>query len=161
MCWYSHRWLEQEPRRASAPTDTDDLRIADSDRDRAIAQLSKHAGDGRLTLDEFEARVEDVYAARTHADLRPVFEGLPKYEVTPPATRARPHFDGAEVLRPVAMVAVLVWASIALGAWVLWIGLWLVVPRLVWGRGSRHGHRRRTDFRNTPGRLRGEDLTNV
>ena len=81
MCWnrYGQRW-EREPERTPEPANTDDLRIADSDRERAVAQLSKHAGDGRLTLDEFEARVADVYTAKTNADLRPVFRGLPSYD---------------------------------------------------------------------------------
>ena len=142
MCWNSHRWrFEQEPQGASEPAKTDDLRIADSDRDGAVAQLSKHAGDGRLTLDEFEARVEEVYAARTYADLRSVFVGLPRYDVMPPAPRTRRHLDAQAILRPVVLLALFVWATIALGTWVLWIGLWFVVPRLLWGRG-RHGHAR-------------------
>jgi hypothetical protein len=161
MCWYSHRSrFEHEPQWASEPADTEDLRIADSDRDRAIAQLSKHAGAGRLTLDEFEARAEAVYAAKTYADLRPVFVGLPKHDVTPPVPRPRQRLDARGILRPVAMLALFAWAVIALGAWVLWIGLWLVVPRLVWGRGRRV-HPRRTDIRDTSGRLRDERLTHV
>jgi hypothetical protein len=161
MCWYSYRWrYEQEPQWASEPANTEHLRIADSDRDRAIGQLSKHAGDGRLTFDEFEARVEEVYAARTYADLRSVFVGLPGYDVRPPAPRTRRHLHAQDILRPVAMLALLVWAAIALGSWVLWIGLWFVVPRLLWGRG-RHGHARRPDYRDTSSRSRDEALTNV
>jgi hypothetical protein len=161
MCWNTHRSrFEHEPQWASEPAHTGDLRIADTDRERAIAQLSKHAGDGRLTLEEFEARVEEVYAARTYADLGHVFVGLPRYDLAPPVPRRRRPVDAPAILRPVVMLAVLLGAAIAFGAWVLWIGLWFVVPRLMWGRG-RHGHVRRTDYLDTSGRARDEELTNV
>jgi hypothetical protein len=139
---------------------TDDLRIADSDRERAIAQLTKHAGDGRLTLEEFEARVGDVYAARTNADLRPVFRGLPSYDAPPVRRRRshnRDHLAVEEILRPVVMLALLVLAAVAFGAWVLFIGLWFVLPRLLWGRQRRF---RRVDH-DSPGRTHEEELTTV
>jgi DUF1707 SHOCT-like domain len=162
MCWHSYGWRwEREPERTSEPAKTDDLRIADSDRERAIAQLSKHAGDGRLTLEEFEARVAEVYTARTNADLRPVFRGLPSYDdaVSVRRTRSltRPRIDVEEIVRPLVMLALLVWAAIAFGAWVLLIGLW-VLPRL--GRG-RHRRLHHVEYERPPDRTRDDELTTV
>jgi len=140
---------------------TDDLRIADSDRERAIAQLSRHAGDGRLTLEEFEARVAEVYAARTNADLRPVFRDLPSYDDAPPRrsrSHTRPRIDLEAIMRPLVMLALVVWAASAFGAWVLWIGLWVVLPRLGPGRRRRvHG----VEYDRRPGGTRDEELTTV
>ena len=153
MCWHSHGWRwEQEPERTAKPTNSDDLRIADADRERAVAQLSKHAGDGRLTLDEFEERVGEVYAARTNGDLRPVFRGLPPYAGAAPT---RPRLDVEHVVRPLVMVALFALAVFTFGTWVLWIGLWFIVPRLLWG-GGRHGRPHRVEHDR-----RDEELTSV
>lgn len=163
MCWQSYgRRSEREPVRTSEPANIDDLRIADSDRERAIAQLSKHARDGRLTLEEFEERVAEVYTARTNADLRPVFRGLPSYDHVPPArrgrSRTRPRFDVEEIVRPLVMLALLVWAAVAFGAWVLWIGFWVLLPRLVWGR---HRRLHRAEYELPPAGTRDDELTIV
>jgi len=150
MCWHSHGWQwDREPEQTVRPANADNLRIADADRERAVAQLSKHAGDGRLTLDEFEERVGEVYAARTNGDLRPVFRGLPSNEG---ATRS--HRNAEHIVRPLVMLTLLVWAAFAIGPWVL-IGLWFVVPRLFWGGRHHRPHRSHYD------RTRDEELTTV
>jgi Domain of unknown function (DUF1707) len=59
------------------------LRAADSDREQVIEQLREHCAAGRLTLDEFEARLEEVWAARTYRDLHWVSRELPRLERRP------------------------------------------------------------------------------
>ena len=54
------------------------LRAADSDRDRVAEVLRQAAGDGRLTLDELDERLGQVYAARTYAELELLTRDLPK-----------------------------------------------------------------------------------
>jgi class 3 adenylate cyclase len=54
-----------------------DVRIGDDDRQRVIDELSRHTGQGRLTLDEFAELAGRVYAARTRRDLDDVLAGLP------------------------------------------------------------------------------------
>jgi class 3 adenylate cyclase len=62
-----------------------DVRIGDDDRQRVIDALSRHTGQGRLTLDEFAELAGRVYAARTRRDLDQVFAGLPdEVDVRPP-----------------------------------------------------------------------------
>jgi hypothetical protein len=163
MCWRSYEWRwEREPERASELAKTDHVRIADSDREQAISQLSKHAGDGRLTLEEFEARVAEVYAAKTYAELRRVFRDLPSNnELQPvrwPRSHTRRHVDVEKVMIPLLVLAFLGFLAATGHAWVLLIGLWVFLPRWGWGRSRRMHHRERD---HTSDHMRDEDLTTV
>ncbi|MEV7430696.1 DUF1707 domain-containing protein [Nocardioides sp. NPDC092400] len=62
------------------------LRIGDAERDRAAADLAEHYAEGRLTAEEHAERLDRVWAARTRADLGPVFRDLP---AAPPAAPLR------------------------------------------------------------------------
>jgi hypothetical protein len=53
------------------------LRASHQDRDRVIEALRVAAGDGRLTLDELDERIELAMAARTYAELVPITADLP------------------------------------------------------------------------------------
>jgi uncharacterized protein DUF1707 len=55
----------------------DHLRIGDAERERAAAALGEHYVQGRLTADEHGERLDRIWAARTRADLQPVFGDLP------------------------------------------------------------------------------------
>src|SRR4051794_16446030 len=46
-------------------------------RERAIRDLNRHCGDGRLTLDELEERIEEVHAATTDEEIRHALRELP------------------------------------------------------------------------------------
>jgi len=53
------------------------MRVADADRERALAQLREHAASGRLRLDELDDRSGRVLAARTRAELDAALADLP------------------------------------------------------------------------------------
>jgi hypothetical protein len=53
------------------------LRIGDADRERAQALLADHYAAGRLDKDEYDQRLDQIWGARTHAELMPVFRDLP------------------------------------------------------------------------------------
>ena len=53
------------------------LRIGDADRERAQAILGDHYAAGRLDKDEYDLRLDQIWAARTRAELAPVFRDLP------------------------------------------------------------------------------------
>jgi hypothetical protein len=53
------------------------LRASDAEREQVIGALKAAFVDGRLTGDELDARVDQVYAARTHGDLASVVADLP------------------------------------------------------------------------------------
>jgi Domain of unknown function (DUF1707) len=54
-----------------------DLRASDADRERVANVLREAAGDGRLTMDELDERLDAVYAAKTYAELEPITRDLP------------------------------------------------------------------------------------
>ena len=58
-------------------SDQPDLRLSDAERTEAMDALSEHVRTGRLDIDEFGLRSAKVAAARTRADLVPLFADLP------------------------------------------------------------------------------------
>jgi hypothetical protein len=54
-----------------------DLRIGDADREAAAASLREHYAVGRLTLDEFNQRLDAVFHATTQSQLRQITRDLP------------------------------------------------------------------------------------
>src|SRR5215207_5971474 len=70
------------------------LRVSDADREATVARLREAAGEGRLTVDELDERVELAYAARTEADLLALGADLPAPAPgTPAVSRAGPERD--------------------------------------------------------------------
>jgi hypothetical protein len=72
------------------PPDASQMRVADTDRDRAADLLRTAAAEGRITFDELDERVSQAYAAKTFADLQAITRDLPGPGVTPPAPAAPP-----------------------------------------------------------------------
>jgi Domain of unknown function (DUF1707) len=54
-----------------------DLRIGDAEREAAATELREHYAQGRLTLEEFNQRLETVFKAATRRDLNSVTSDLP------------------------------------------------------------------------------------
>jgi Domain of unknown function (DUF1707)/Cell wall-active antibiotics response 4TMS YvqF len=61
-----------------AVPDRGNLRASDSDRERVADILRQAAGDGRLTMEELDERLDSVYAAKTYAELEPITRDLPE-----------------------------------------------------------------------------------
>ncbi len=59
------------------PTDGGSWRITDSDREAAVQALGEHYATGRLDKAEYVERSELAWAARTSADVTPLFIDLP------------------------------------------------------------------------------------
>lgn len=55
----------------------DGMRAADADRERVAAALREEMAVGRLTMEEFEERISNVYAAKTWDELRAQTSDLP------------------------------------------------------------------------------------
>jgi hypothetical protein len=64
------------------------LRASDADREQVADRLRTAAGEGRLTVDELDERLQLAYAARTWAALEPLLSDLPEEHA--PYTPARP-----------------------------------------------------------------------
>lgn len=60
-----------------------ELRISDADRDRAIQRLNDAVTEGRLTMPEFEQRMDGVLAARTASEVAPHLADLPAVPAGP------------------------------------------------------------------------------
>jgi hypothetical protein len=54
-----------------------ELRASHEDRDRTVEQLRIAAGDGRLTVEELDERLERALTARTHSELEVLVRDLP------------------------------------------------------------------------------------
>ena len=143
------------------------LRVSDSDRDRAIAELSEHFQAGRITADELEERIGRALQARTAGDLAELFTDLPRKpapmggpapRVTPgtapalPPASAPPVRSGGVPVIPLVVVAVLVLGGFITGhsivaALVPVLIVLFVIRRIVDGghREHRDRHRHRDD----------------
>ena len=81
------------------------LRIGDREREATAAELREHYAQGRLTLGEFNQRIDAVFAAKTQRDLTRITSDLPHvqpYDVPLPSAqvaRSRPPGTGSG-LRP-------------------------------------------------------------
>ena len=64
-----------------------EMRASDADRDRVIDVLRVAVGEGRLTSDEFEERMQAVLSTRTFGELASFTADLPPVSGPPPARR--------------------------------------------------------------------------
>jgi uncharacterized membrane protein YccC len=106
----------------SQADNTPDLLVSDADRARAEGDLREHYEAGRLTLEEFQQRLDEVHAARTSSQLEYALRQLPPARlptVSPRDTRWR---SLALQYALVNGVAVLVWAVSGGGSfWPKWV----------------------------------------
>ena len=77
------------------------MRASDADRERVANVLREAAGDGRLTMDELDERLDAVYAAKTYAELEPITHDLPgagtsRAPAPAPSAAADPNRFGGE-----------------------------------------------------------------
>ena len=71
-----------------------DMRMSNADRERIVARLSQAVSEGRLTLDEFEERVDGVLQVRTYGEIDQFVADLPSAGPTPAApVVARDHSE--------------------------------------------------------------------
>ncbi|MEV0106165.1 DUF1707 domain-containing protein [Nocardia sp. NPDC050799] len=135
---------------------TTGTRASDAERDRIVRELSRHLGDGRIDLAEYDQRVAQVYRTTTRAELTDVLADLP----TPAPARAaapRSRFPiwqriEATAWLTVSVLVLVIWGAISLGVgevtyfWPLWvIGPWgaVLAVRAATGIESGHRHRRK------------------
>lgn len=86
-----------------------DLLVSDADRAGVISELRGHYETGRLTLEEFQQRLDEAHGARTNSQLQNVLRQLPPAKlpsVNPRDTRWR---SLALQYALVNIVAILIW----------------------------------------------------
>ena len=114
--------------RETTDVPADDVRASDAERERTISHLRTHAGEGRLSVEELDARIEQAYAAKTRRDLAALTADLPRPRRPRPDARA----EFREHLRTylgVMALLVVIWALTGMGYF------WPVWPALGWGIG--------------------------
>lgn len=117
------------------------LRIGDAEREQAAAALGEHFAAGRLSAEEHGDRLDRVWAARTRADLAPVFGDLPGSGSTANrvARAGRGYWNGGSGFPPplLLVLGVLITLSVLthLPLVLLGLGVWVFVA-------SRRRHRR-------------------
>ena len=88
------------------------LRIGDAERETAAHELGEHYAMGRITTEEHSERLEQIWSARTAADLAPAFADLPRPpRAEPVAPSRRREWSGRSASRapfPVKMLIALV-----------------------------------------------------
>lgn len=104
--------------------------ISDVERDRVVRELTRHCGDGRLTLDELEHRITEAYAATTQAELAHAMRELPASTTVVATTSGPPvrvhHADPArkEAARRAGEIALRIHALVYLAVIGLLVMIW-------------------------------------
>jgi uncharacterized protein DUF1707 len=110
----------------------DQMRAADVDRERVAARLRQALEEGRLTLDEVDQRLIEVYASKTFGDLDRIVADLP--QVTP-AERSQLSPVTSPVRVPPSRheenAKLPVWQSVSWRAWLVAVSVNLVIWFLV------------------------------
>ena len=144
------------------------LRASDADRERTAQLLREHHAVGRLTAEEFEGRLEQVFEARTLGELDALLADLPAIDLYQlPSAGIRPTRRGGSGPRGSGLesfaggallpawdvprlawasgtaLAVVLWVVIALAAggaaaWIPWFLLIIIPWRLILMRRRRH-----------------------
>lgn len=123
------------------------VRASDAEREAATAELRTHAAAGRLDVDELDARLETVLAARTRAEVAAALGDLPAAGETR-ATRApsaRRSGGGLHAFVGVMLLLLAIWALTGAGHF------WPLYPALGWGLPLLLGHGAHSRRRLTAG----------
>ncbi|MFI6998792.1 DUF1707 domain-containing protein [Nocardia sp. NPDC050175] len=108
----------------------ENVRASDADREKIVEQLRHAMNEGRLTLHEYDDRLQQVYSAKTYGELTPVLADLPaQRDSRAPVSKRVPQWV-VIMWTPwvfVNMLTLLIW--VATGAGYFW-PFWVAVP---WG----------------------------
>ncbi|WP_274280612.1 DUF1707 SHOCT-like domain-containing protein [Actinomycetospora lutea] len=117
---------------------SDQVRVADVERERVAAALAQAHGEGRLTLAEYDERVRAAHGAVVRADLAPLTADLPPAPAAEQAPRRRPRVSplraALAVWAAVSVLNLVIWVAVSVGTgapvapWWIWVaGPWGVV----------------------------------
>ena len=109
------------------------IRVSDAERESVVTALAEHHAAGRLSLGEFEERVDVAYRAVTRADLDAVLSDLPRHpEVRPRSASTCEGWGGSwAAWVTTAVICLVVWVTSSIASrevlyfWPMWvIGPW-------------------------------------
>ncbi|WP_043623480.1 DUF1707 SHOCT-like domain-containing protein [Nonomuraea candida] len=99
-----------------------EMRASDGDRDRVAAILREHTAQGRITMDEFNERLEALYKTKTYGELAKLTADLPEVDLRHlpvKATAADP--AKKQGMHPGMRAAWAAWAAASGINWVIWL----------------------------------------
>ncbi len=117
----------------------DPLRISNDDRQQFADRLRSAYGEGRITEQELEDRLQAVYEARFESDLVAVTNDLPAPIESPPTISRAGEMLSGDARRTIrsalqwyfpALICTAIWAITDLGGyfWPIWVFLGLSIP---------------------------------
>lgn len=151
------------------------IRAADEDRERIATALGAHYAAGRLTLEEFQERLDRAYAAKTLGELDGLMTDLPASDLSPrpgpaggdaplPLRRVPGTVQASDGRRAavrqfwlaVTVTVLVIWliSGTAGGPWFFWLAVPLAFIMLRWW--IQGGQRRERDHGSPGPRRRGD-----
>jgi len=127
------------PRYGTPGFDHGQLRASDADRDRTVDVFKAAFAEGRLTKDEYDERLENLYASRTYAELAALTADLPIGPHSAPLPASTGAYVPVPVHRPTNSLAV---ASLILGLVQPFTMFLTTIPAVVCGHVARRQIRR-------------------
>jgi hypothetical protein len=119
------------------------MRAADADRDRVAGILGTAYAEGRLSKDEYDARLDSAMSARTFGDLDQVLTDLPVARAPLPGAAVAVPATETGTVTPVAATNGMAVASLVCGLAQFMVGPLATIPAIVFGHMAR-GQIRRT-----------------
>jgi Domain of unknown function (DUF1707) len=117
------------------------LRASDADRERTAQLLREHHAVGRLTAEEFDGRLDKVFAAKTLGDLDELLADLPAIDLYQlPSAGIRPTRRGGsgprqradDSLLPARAIPWITWATGSALLVALWVAVGILVGGAAW-----------------------------
>ncbi|MEV0250857.1 DUF1707 domain-containing protein [Nocardia sp. NPDC050712] len=116
----------------------EELRASDTDRQQIADQLRRAMDNGRLSLHEYDDRLQQTYAAKTYGELAPIVSDLPAERAKGKQPDAPPRIPQWVVIMwipwaAVNLLMVLIWAATGMDYfWPFWVavpwGIALLIP---------------------------------
>jgi len=178
---YHHEYFPSEPQRPSAggaATETRDshVRAGDADREVISRRLGRAVADGRLTLTEYDTRLQWLYRSETRGELAEIVSDLPRSdEHGGPKSQRKQSIPAWVVIMwmpwvAVNLLCVAIWLTTGAGYfWPFWVavpwGCALLIPSAVGvltsggacAGGGSTAHRRVYVVRERPAATSGHD----
>jgi hypothetical protein len=100
-----------------------EMRASDVDRDKVAAVLREHTAEGRITMDEFNERLEQLYKSKTYGELARLTADLPDVDLRNkrPAKITPQPVAKQTGMHPGMRAAWSAWAGASAINWVIWL----------------------------------------
>ncbi|WP_344678629.1 DUF1707 domain-containing protein [Saccharopolyspora taberi] len=115
------------------------VRVGDSERERAMALLGEHMSAGRLEIDEYDQRCQQAAVARYRSDLDALFTDLPAprpHDELPAPGRKLPSPRAANVVFVLCLSSLLVFLAVVTRS-PLFVLLFVLAAVVLFGRVRR------------------------